>query len=382
MGEGPFVDADLDHVPTPPGEETMTRARALSILSLVPVLAGGCARKEPKVPQALATRASVAAPWVKVREPRGVSLLELPAQVLISPQTVGAVTPPYSARIVRIFVQPGQRVDKGSPVVEVVMPQLSGSAGLYAAAHTRLEAYGERKKQLEVLRAEGLARIADISEAAVRIAEARADQQSALAVLRSAGVSPADVPRILDSGGAVALRSPVKGVVTEVGAVLGETRESAGKPLARIVGEAPARIEARLSHRLPDGAKFEFISQAGEGFAVVLVAQAALVDPRDGTAPSWFEPQEARTLPAGLSGKLRVLLAEDGGAVVVPARAIGVRDSKNYVLVRRGAREERTPVKVLASSGADALVQSLDLQVGDEVAAEAAAFEEQVDAGS
>lgn len=359
----------------------MTRAWALSLLSLI-AIGGGCARRETEVPQAVAARASVAAPWVKVREPRGVSLLELPAQVLLSPQTAGAITPPYSARILRIFAQAGQRVDRGSPMVEVVMPQLSGSAGLYAAASTRLEAYGERKKQLEVLRAEGLARVADISEAAVRIAEARADQQSALAVLRSAGVSPAEVPRILDSGGAVTLRSPIKGVVIEVAASLGETRESAGKPLARIVGEAPARIEARLSHRLPDGAKFEFVSQAGESLAVVLVAQAALVDPRDGTAPSWFEPQEARLLPGGLSGKLRILLAEGSGAVVVPARAIGVSNGKNYVLVRRGSNEDRIPVKVLASSGADALVQSASLKVGDVVAAEAAAFAEQVDTGS
>lgn len=360
----------------------MIRALALSLLLLPIPIAGGCARKESEATQVVAARASVAAPWVKVREPRGISLLELPAQVLLSPQTVGAVTPPYSARILRIFVQAGQRVERGSPVVEVVMPQLSGSAGLYAAASTRLEAYGERKKQLEALRAEGLARVADISEAAVRLAEARADQQSALAVLRSAGVSPAEVARILESGGAVTLRSPVKGVVTEVAAVLGETRESAGKPLARIVGDSPARIEARLSHRLPDGARFEFVSQAGERLAVALVAQAALVDPRDGTAPSWFEPLKARLLPGGLSGRLRIVLAEDSGAVVVPSRAIGVSDGKNHVLVRRGSREERIPVSVLASSGADALVQSSALKVGDVVAAEAAAFEEQADAGS
>lgn len=358
----------------------MIRRPMVLVLSLS-LLAGGCPRKRTEDPLARASRASVAAPWVKVREPRGVSLLELPAQVLVSPQTAGAVTPPYPARVIRIYVQPGQRVEKGSPVVEVVMPQLSGSAGLYAAAHTRFEAYSERKKQLETLRAEGMARIVEISEVAMRIAEARADQQSALAVLRSAGVSPADVPRILESGGAVALRSPVWGVVTEVSAVLGETRESAGKPLARIVGEASARIEARLSHRLPEAAKFEFVSQAGERLSVKLIAQAALVDPRDGTVPSWFEPDQATKLPGGLSGKLRIVLPESGGAVVVPAHAIGVREGRNYVVVRRGDREERVEVKVLASSGADALVQST-LAVGDEIAAEAAAFEEGADAGS
>jgi membrane fusion protein, heavy metal efflux system len=337
----------------------------------------------PSSPPAAPT--SVPAPWVPVRPPRDVSLLEMPAQVLVAPESSGAVTPPFTARVVRVLVRAGERVDKGAPVVEVVMPQVVSAAGAYAAARTRVEAYGRRKAQLDSLRAEGLARSAELSEVETRVAEARADQQTALATLRSAGIGVDEAARTLDGNGALALPSPVNGTVIEVQAAVGESRDGGGRPFARIAGESRPRIEARLSHRLPRDARFEFVVAAGGRHPVTLVSQAPLVDPSDGTTLSWFEPAPEVRLPGGVVGRLRITLPADTLAVVVPASAIdreagreagragGRAAGRTQVIVRHGDLGRRVDVEVLAASGADAVVLG-DLGLSDEVAADPRGF--------
>ena len=90
------------------------------------------------------------------------------------------------------------------------MPTVVAAAGEHAAARTKLEAYQARMLQLKALKAEGLVRSIEIAEAEMRLAEARADQERTGAILRSAGAAPEQARRLAESGGAVALRSPIR----------------------------------------------------------------------------------------------------------------------------------------------------------------------------
>ncbi len=327
---------------------------------------GGAASDSEGSPRA---RSSVPAPWVRARATKGIALVEMPAQALPSPQASGAVAPPFAARIVKVSTQPGEQVERGAPIVEVVMSQVVAAAGAWSGARARLEAYGRRKAQLETLKADGLARLAELAEVETKIAEAQADRQAALATLRGAGLGPDDVERLLDGTGAIALRSPIAGVVVELHASVGETRDPAGGPIARIAGEAAPRIEARVSHRFPPSAKFEFVPPGGDALPVRLLRQAPLVDPRDGTVLSWFELTGGARPPAGQSGKLRVVTAP--GVVAVAAAAVGLEGGRSFVIARP---DRRVAVRVLAASGSDALVEGA-IAVGDEVAAEPEAEE-------
>jgi multidrug efflux pump subunit AcrA (membrane-fusion protein) len=279
------------------------------------------------------------------------------------------------ARVVRVLVRAGQHVEKGAPIVQVIMPQLVTAAGAYVAAHTRLEAYQARRDQLAKLRAEGLAKAAEIAEVETRLAEAKADQQSALATLRAGGVDPGDANSLVEGGGTATLRSPVAGTVFELDATPGELRDPGGRPFARIAGEGAPRIQARIAHALPDTARFEFVTPAIGATPVRLLSRAPVVDPRDATQPAWFEPLVPTKLPRGQTGRLRAILDEKSGAVAVPAAAVGLLSARSFVTVRAGEGERRVDVEVLATSGADALVRSPrgELNVGDEVAAEARA---------
>ncbi len=312
-------------------------------------------------------RTSADAKWVPLRAPDAASFLELPATVLTATGATGVVNPPYPGQIVKISVRAGEQVRRGQAVAEIMMPTVVAAAGENAAARTRLDAYTGRMQQLRALKAEGLVRSVEIADAEMRLAEARADEERTGAILRSAGVAPEQARRLAESGGAVAIKSPIDGVVTEVSAALGETRDTAGAPLVRIAGSAPARIEARAAQRLLEGATFEFVTAAGERLPVRLISEAPVVDPRDGTGASWFEPVPVRVLPGGLTGKLRIIPPKRPGLTIAPRSAVGKNAETAFVRARRPDRAEDVAVKVLMSSGADALIESA-LPVGTEIA--------------
>jgi biotin carboxyl carrier protein len=349
----------------------MSRA-SLVVLALA-VACNKAPAPPPPAPAAASAQdhaASAATPWVKARNAEDLALLEAPAVVLATPESNAGVSPPFRARVVRVHARPGERVARGAPVADVVMPEVVQAAGAYASAATRVDAYGRRRAQLEELKKEGMVRLTELLETETKLAEARADQQGALALLRAAGLGADDAGRILSGGGEVSLRSPIAGVVTQVKAAIGEQREAAGEPMIRIAGEGEPRVEARCARALPESADYELWLPGGERHEVRMVGRAPQVDARDGTTLAWFEPVNAKTrLVQGQTGKLKIRLEEEEKAVAVPARAVGLAEEGPFVVVQRKGKSVRTVVEVIAASGSDALVRGA-LAIGEEVAAE------------
>lgn len=351
-------------------ESRVAIARGILVGALA--VAGCHEAQSQSKPEAGPARSSLPSPWVAARAPSGLSLLEAPAEVLAAPGSVGVVAPPATARVTKVYVRAGERVDKGARVVEVLMPELVTAAGNLGAATTRIEAYRARKQQLEQLRAEGLARAAELADVVTKLAEARADQQGAEARLAGGGLDARAAQRLLSDGGALALTSPVAGVVVEIDAVVGEQREP-GRPFARIAGGGDTRIAARLAHAPPSGARFQFQSASGEKVPLTFISEAPLVDARDGTRPFWFTPASGARLLPGQSGRLHVMVDGAGkgpGLVAVPAGALSLDGDHAELTLRDGAGDKRITVEVIATSGADALVRG-PIAVGDQVAAEA-----------
>ncbi|MDC3957186.1 efflux RND transporter periplasmic adaptor subunit [Polyangium jinanense] len=345
------------------------RARSIGFVVAALILLAACARPEAAPePAADVGPKSAETPWVAARAPGGLSLLEAPAELVPPAGAKGAVVPPFSARITKVHVEHGERVEEGAPIADVVMPELARAAGAFAAAGTRIGAHGKRKAQLEDLRKDGLAKLAEIAEVEGVLADASGAQQMALATLKIAGLGPKDVASLVSSGGLVTLKSPVAGVVTELDAALGESREPTGAPIARIEGAGAARVEARFSQRPPPGARFVFVAPLGQTTALTLLSEAPSTNGRDGTVAAWFKPAEVISLPHGTLGKVRVSPDPGGTAVAIPAAAVTLKDGVAVVLSRKTGAP--LPVKVLSSSGADALVEG-DLRPGDEVAADA-----------
>ena len=321
----------------------------------------------PPAPAAAPTPSSAEARWVPLRAADAVTLAELPATVLATAGTQALVNPPYAGQVVRLHVRPGDQVEPGQVLVEIMMPTVVTAAGERAAAATKIEAYQRRLAQLRALEAEGLVRSVDLSEADMRLSEARADEQRARAILRSAGISDTEARRLGLDRGAVPLRSPIAGTVTEVAAAIGETRDTAGAPLVRIAGTASARIEARAPERFMEGARFELVLVNGDSVPLRLIGVSPVADPRDGSTAAWFESDPPRALRAGLTGKVRVVPPSGRGLTVAPRSALGRSVAGTFVRVRRPHGPAPVAVKVVLSSGADVVIES-PLSAGTEIA--------------
>lgn len=334
-------------------------------VALVAALAlAACTRDEAREPYVPPPQAS---PWVAVKPAGSAAVLEGPARALAGPGASAVVTPPLRATVTRVRVRAGDVVAAGAPVVDVVMPELLDAAGRFEGARARLDAWTARAAQLEKLRGEGLARALDVSEAQASAAEAKADLQTARAVLLAAGLREGDVPGLLAGNGAVPLRAPVAGVVVEVLAALGASHEPSAGPLVRIASTGEVRVEAHFSRAPPDG-EWTLVTPAGR-MPVSLVGRAPAADEHDGTFAAWFEPADGGVLAAGTLGRVSLAGESQAGVVRVPAKAVRRVDGVPTVTVRRGGKPEVLPVQVLQCPGAECLVRG-ELANDDQVSVE------------
>jgi peptidoglycan hydrolase-like protein with peptidoglycan-binding domain len=327
-----------------------------------------CSQDAPAAPTAAVPAASSASVrWVAARSPSGTALLEAPASVLAAPRGRVVITAPMRARIVDVKTLPGATVKAGEALVDVLVPEASAAASAYLAAIDEITAHEQRAVQLAALQKEGLGRQSDVAAVQLELARLRGARDTAAATLRAAGLGVGTARGLASSGGHTTLRAPIDGTVTEVTAVVGASRPPE-EPLVEVVAGGATRVEARLPRPLPANARVEFVAVGAEAITATLVATAPSREP-DGSTKAWFEL--AAPAPTGATGRVRAALP-DTAAALVPATSID-RDSGGTFVYKRGASPTKISVRVLASSGADALVEGL--AVGDEVAAVATAVD-------
>lgn len=290
---------------------------------------------------------------------------DAPALVRAGPGTYAAISIPLRATVRRIRVQGGDLVKVGAPLFDVVVPDVLEAAGKMEGARVRLEAWTDRHRQLVALRADGLAKGAEVAEVAARVAEVTAELQSARATLLVAGIRESETHGLLSGNGEMTLKAPLTGVVTEVLVIAGETREPGTGPLMKLASLGAQRVEARFSQDV-DVSSAQFIShRGGTPVEIRFVAQAPVVDSRDGTRLAWFEPvADNSSLVAGTLGRVRLSAGLSGRAhqFRVPAEAIHRDNAQVWLVTRRGQIE----VRVARCESTDCIVQG-ELSAQDEV---------------
>jgi len=337
---------------------------------LLAILGFGCGGEEAApITAEPATASSAPTRWVEVRAPSDGSLLEAPAVARVEAGATGEVSVTLRARVETVHVRPGETVEAGAPIVDIASPELLEAAAAYTGAARQLAAHAARADELDALRQEGLARSEDVFARRSAAAELRANRDRAAALLRGAGVEPRRAGAILRRGQAT-LTAPVAGVVAELRARPGEVLEPGAEPVARILGEAPARIEVRTAEPWPPATSLAFLSVDGRRIELVPEPLASVVDPDDGTRLSWYAPiDEGVRFAEGVRGVVRITGTR--ALWQVPVAAVVQRTGESEVVRQRGEEVEAVPVQVMATSGATALVRG-DLQEGDRVAADGA----------
>jgi cobalt-zinc-cadmium efflux system membrane fusion protein len=334
------------------------------------VLLVACDRQQDKDPQQQAGEgeaASSSTAWHPVRPADEAELWRAPAQVVTSPNAESLVSPPLAGRLVALKVTPGDQVEAGTVLAELVSPELASAAAQLSSSASIVKNRRARVEQLRKLLAEGLTRQAELTAAEGELAEASRIRNEAQAVLRAAGFGPGQAARLARNGGRIPLRAPTSGVVLEVKAVLGQSVQPGGTPLVHIAAKSGRRVEAHLAAAMPDGAEAFFVDGNGRRTALQLVSRSPRVDSADGTTRHWFELPEDDARPPGELGVVHVVPKAADDVYVVPASAVAGTAAKPHVVVRRAGKPQRVQVATVMSAGSVVMVRGA-LQRGDEVA--------------
>jgi membrane fusion protein, heavy metal efflux system len=323
--------------------------------------------------------------WVRVTEPEDLALVEIPAHVVGDPGSRAAVAPVFEGQVVRVHVRPGDTIEAGDPIADLSTPEVTRAAAVLSATNHQLALQRERLAELERLRDQGLIGSREVFAIQARIAELESERAAADAILATAGVRGRN--RIRDD--VLRLQSPTTGTVTEVDATPGQIRGPAEGPLAVIVAEGSARIEASMAGTFPASASVAFVTREGREVPLRSEPIATAVDPANGMTRVWLAPEDERvTLMHGVRGSLRVEATPGGVAdasplLQVPSGALRLDSGgQAVVLARRGGGSPRdVPVSVQSQSGSAALVRSPELRIGDEVAADPASVLGEHDGG-
>jgi RND family efflux transporter MFP subunit len=208
----------------PPFRRMHARSASLPLLlafTLV-VVAGGC-RTDASGDEDTARAVVTARTAVAKVEPftHTISAIGI---VVARPGHFAALSAPAPTRVARVYVQQGQRVAAGQPLVEFEQGTFAAAAGGADAALSAAERNHERAQRLAD---EGILPRKEVEAAAADLARARSD---AVAARRTQQLS--------------VLRSPVSGVVTQMTAVLGAPAD-AGQVLVEVAD--PSAFDVVLS---------------------------------------------------------------------------------------------------------------------------------------
>jgi multidrug efflux pump subunit AcrA (membrane-fusion protein) len=302
------------------------------------------------------------------RTPSDLSLLEAPAHVVISPGSEARVAASHQARVVRVHVRAGDRVEAGTPIVDVVMPEVLEAAARLSSVAPARSLRSRRRTELAALEGEGLVDRGRVFEQETELASLDVERASALATVRAASLTAEEALRALRRG-VITLRAPIAGLVRETSAVLGEVRAPGEGPFAVLVAPVPARVEARFAQAVPSGATLAFVGIDGSHTPLVAEPVAESIDPEDGSRIVWLAPGAEALLPGALHGRVVVTLATPD-VVEIDAHALVVTADGTFVdqLDAAGA-PSRVPVEVLTASATRAIVRG-PLTAGDRVSIE------------
>lgn len=352
----------------------------LALLVALATIASGCAADGTCPAEHVARDsgpASSASAWASVVAPNDLTLLQAPGRAVLAGDRAAVLQPLFRAQIVKFHVRPGDRVEAGQAVVDVVMPEVANAAAVFRGASKRRTVHGARRDKLVGLRGEGLVSEGAIFEVASLTAETDQQVLVAAATLRAAGVDPGRAGELVGRP-TITLRSPIDGVVRALGGRLGEVLDGQGAPIAEIAGSGRPRIEARFLHEPPTDARLRFAAVDGSTWPLVAAPLARVVEADDGAVTLWFDVADERAAFAGLRGTVEVI-SEDPSVVEVPAGALRGQGEGLAVYRRRDAEEvAEVAVVLLASAGATALVRAREagaLIAGDRVADDARAYE-------
>ncbi|MGB7452775.1 MAG: efflux RND transporter periplasmic adaptor subunit [Lysobacterales bacterium] len=293
---------------------------------------------------------------------------EITLRVAFAPDGEWAIKTPLAGALQRVFVQQGDRVKTGDPLVIV------RSADMVALQRDFLKARAELNLQVSNWkRDQQLGEAGSISER--RWQETRFNHDTAQAEyaglrgeLMLAGFSASDLNRLsekMEIGPDITLRAPVDAVVLETPAMLGDQLD--GSELLVKLGEMHKLVlEGNLSRSAAAhlGVGGQIASQ-DDGTRAALTFVSSVIDPQTQTVHVRAQPREPSKLQPGQLTRWNVL--SKGLVLTVPSNAVVKLEGRDVVYLSVPSGFDVRDV-VVKSTGSGAWVVISGLATGDRVA--------------
>lgn len=263
----------------------------------------------------------------------------LPAEVVLPPEAVMALSPPLAGKITRWQVAVGEEVAVGAPLATITTSDLADLEASLAEAERVAVA---RDKALAVEREamrQGLSAATEVQALEVAAAEVRARRDALRAQLAARRSLGADTARRAEVAGGWEWRSPVAGVVKRLDLPVGATA-SPEAPALVVVAVERARVRAyvpeRWLARLPREVRGRFVPTGSEAaLAVSLAFKAPTLDATSRTQAHDFVA--STPLEPGRSGRLELVGPAVEGALAVPAEALTKLEGVEVLFPEGGA---------------------------------------------
>lgn len=302
-----------------------------------------------------------------------------PAQVVVPPGGERIVSAPLTALVEQVFVQPGQLVKAGAPLLRIASAELGQAQMQLAQAAVRARLAQQTLAREQSLFGEGIIPERRVQEAKAALTQAQAEVGQARASLRLIGMPQVAMDKVASAGLAqdgLTLSAPQAGTVTEIAVRPGQ-RVEASSLLLRLVRSGAVGLEIQVpaaqASAYPVGTTLTVVGANTPAHVVSsspIVApgsqtstlRAAVDDPR---ALTTLRPGEAVTVQMGFSKSSSG--ADTAGTWTIPLPAVAYDGQKAHVFVKTPEGFEARSVQVLSSAGQLVRVQGA-LKAGDSVA--------------
>lgn len=282
---------------------------------------------------------------------------EITLRVGFSPDGEWAVKTPLSGILHRTWVQVGDQVNAGDPLVSVRSPEVVALQRDYLKARAELDLQESALGRDSQLNEAGSVSSRRWQETQHAYQNARAEYAGLRAELQLAGFSDADLGRLerdMEISPDIVLKAPVDALVLQRPAMLGEHLD--GSELLAMLGEPDKLVlEGMLSKsaatHLHEGALLTLRDGRGEAR---LVFVSSVIDPNTQTVQVRAEPLD----PSGLRpGQLTRWNVRAGGELLtLPASAVVKLEGRDVVYVQVPAGFEPRLVEVRNTGGGSWIV--------------------------
>ncbi len=305
--------------------------------------------------------------------------ITLPADVVLAPQADHKLASSMDGKLVKWLVQPGETVEIGQPLAELVARELTD---LRASENELNQLVKERQKLVDSLQEQvdlGVQSISTLQEAQAGLSEARGrlkSLRSHAASRRDLGVSPAK------NSSRWTWVATVSGTVANIQCSPGQLLDPQTTCITILNTDAP-QVRVNIPQRLiTDGhntidnstALFSTLDQdptdKNTRQQLTWQRKSPVIDPETRTQSHYFSTNDASKLLPGTSGRITIIGNEkntDPNApqiLLVPRLAVTLIEDKPHVFHWDNNAAHSVPVKVLGQFDADTLIQGEGITKG------------------